>query len=396
MKSLAITIAAVSLMVAMDANAVQTTYGLTLDAKATSYRQDPDSYELPGFGLGGEAGLDDEGFSLNHSEVSMQVDTEHATIKFTTAIEEDDADIDAELEELYIESVGLGNGFTARAGRFFTSVGYQNQQHAHAWDFADAPLVYRGFWGKQYIDDGLRLSWIAPTDLFIELGLDALDGGEYPSGSHSWDGIDAYVAFANFGGDIDESHSWQAGATYYSADVDDRLSGGHDHGGDEEEETPSFSGDSDVLGLNFVYKWAPNGNYRNRNFKFQSELFIRDDNGDVVMKGSDPLETTTYRGKQKGIYLQGIYQFKPQWRTGMRFDYLTSDNKGSDAEVLEEAGLDDEGINPKRWSVMLDYAPSEMRRWRLQFNRDKSYERNDNQILLQYVISFGAHGAHTF
>jgi hypothetical protein len=383
-------------MFSVDANAVNTSFGLTLDGKITSYRQDPDAYELPGFGLGGEAGLDDEGFSLNHSEFSMRVDAQYLTAKLTTVIEEDDGDIDAELEELYLESVGLGNGITLRAGRYFSGIGYLNQQHIHSWDFSDAPLVYRGFWGKQYIDDGLRLSWVAPTDIFMELGLDALNGGEYPSGSHDWDGVDTHVVFANFGDDIDNSQSWQAGFSYYSANVDDRLSGGHQHGGGGLAEIPSFTGDSDVIGLNFIYKWAPDGNYRNRNFKLQSELFLRDEDGDVTLKGSSPLETTTYRGKQKGLYIQGVYQFKPQWRAGLRFDYLTSDNKGSDAEVLEEASLDDEGINPKRFGVMLDYAPTEMSRWRLQFNRDESYEREDNQIMLQYVISLGAHGAHTF
>jgi len=395
-KVFVIPVVVTGLFLAFEANAAQVSYGLTLDGKVTAYRQDPEEYELPGFGLGGEAGLDDEGFSLNHSEFSMQIEAEHLVAKMTTVIEEDDGDIDAVLEELYLESRGLGNGLTVRGGRFFSSVGYLNQQHPHAWDFADAPLVYRGFWGRQYIDDGLRVSWLAPTDIFMDLGIDALDGGDYPSGSNAWDGIDAHVLFANFGGDFDQSQSWQAGATYYSADVEQRLSGGHQHGGAGATEIPSFTGDSNVLGLNLVYKWAPNGNYRNRNFKFQTELFIRDEDGDVILKDSSPLETTTYRGKQKGLYVQGVYQFKPQWRAGLRYDFLTSDNKGSDTDVLEEASLDDEGINPKRWSAMLDYAPDEMSRWRLQFNRDESYKREDNQILLQYVVSFGAHGAHTF
>lgn len=397
MKFYLLPILVVGYLSAAASHAAEVSYGLTLNGKITDYRQDPEEYELPGFGLGGEAGLDDKGFSLNHSEFTMQVDTEYATAKMTVVFPEDDGDIDAELEELYLESVGLGNGLTLRAGQFFAGVGYLNQQHPHAWDFADAPLAYRGFWGRNYIDRGLRINWVAPTDMFVELGLDALNGGGYPAGSsNSWDGVDAHVAYVNFGDDIGTEHSWQAGVSYYNADVDDRESGGHHHGGDEEEETPSFSGDSDVVGLNLVYKWAPDGNFRNRYFKLQSELFIRDEDGDVVMKGSNPLETTTYRGDQRGFYVQGVYQFKPQWRAGMRLDYLTSDNKGSDAEVMEEASLDDEGINPKRWSAMLDYAPSEMSRWRIQYNRDKSYEREDNQILLQYVHSFGAHGAHTY
>ncbi len=377
-------------------HATEVSYGLTLDGKYTSYRQKPENYELPGFGLGGEAGLDDKGFSLNHSELTIQIDAEHLTAKVTTVIAEQDGDIEAELEEMYLETVGLGNGISIRAGRFFSGVGYLNQQHAHAWDFTDAPLVYRGMWGKQYIDDGIRFNWVAPTDMFVELGVDLLNGSKYPAGSETWDGIDSRVVYANFGDDIGTDHSWQAGISRYSANVEARRSGGHSHGGAAATETPSFTGDSDVWGLNLVYKWAPNGNYRNTNFKLQSELFVRDEDGNVDMEGSNPFETTTYKGKQKGMYVQGIYQFKPQWRAGMRYDYLKSSNKGSDAGVMEEAALDNEGISPKRWSLMLDYAPAETSRWRLQLNRDKSYERPDNQIMLQYVVSFGAHGAHTF
>lgn len=396
MKNYALPILMAGLISTPHSYAAKVSYGLTLDGKYIDYRQDPENYELPGFGLGGEAGLDDKGFSLNHSEVTMQVDAEHVMAKVTVAVEEEDGDLTPELEELYLETVGLGNGFTLRAGRFFSAVGYLNQQHAHAWDFADAPLAYRGIWGRQYIDEGLRVNWVAPTDMFVELGADLLNGGEYPAGSEDWDGVDARVLYANIGDDIGTSHSWQAGFSYYSADVEDRVSGGHAHGGGGATEVPNFTGDSDVVGLNLVYKWAPDGNYRNTNFKLQTELFVRDEDGDVILRGSSPLETTTYKGKQKGLYVQGVYQFMPQWRAGLRYDYLSSDNKGSDADVLEEASLDDEGISPKRWSVMLDYSPKETSRWRLQFNRDKSYERTDNQLILQYVVSFGAHGAHTF
>ena len=42
-----------------------------------------------------------------------------------------------------------------------------NNQHAHAWDFADAPLIYRALFGDQYGDDGLQFSYVVPADLFV-------------------------------------------------------------------------------------------------------------------------------------------------------------------------------------------------------------------------------------
>ena len=46
---------------------------------------------------------------------------------------------------------------------------------------------------------------------------------------------------------------------------------------------------------------------------------------------------------------------------------------------------------------MLDFNPSEFSRVRLQLARDRSrIGAPDNQLLLQYQMSLGAHGAHGF
>ena len=46
---------------------------------------------------------------------------------------------------------------------------------------------------------------------------------------------------------------------------------------------------------------------------------------------------------------------------------------------------------------MLDYSPSEFSRVRLQFARDRARDGvTDNQSVLQYQMSLGAHGAHGF
>lgn len=375
---------------------------LILDGQYASYNNEPADYELPGFTLGGEAGLPEEGFTLGHSELTLSANIDDKFFgQFNLAFAEHEGEVETEIEEAFFETVGLGQGFTVRGGRFFSGLGYLNLQHKHAWDFNDAPLVYAGIFGNKYLDDGVRVSWVAPTDLFLEFGAELFSGSHFPaSGEHS--GAGSKVAFVNIGGDIGASHSWQSGISYFYADVKDRESGGHDHGhkeGDAEEgevEIPSFTGDNDVIGLNLVYKWAPNGNYKNRNFKLQGEYFQREEDGIVSILNSEPLEQSSFDGDQKGYYLQAIYQFMPQWRAGLRYDRIESDNSGDDEEILEEAGLLDGGIKPKRTSVMLEWIPSEFSRIRLQYNRDKSYENEDDQIYLQYTFSLGSHGSHTF
>ena len=368
---------------------------LVLQGQYADFSQDPEAYELPGFMLGGEAGLHAAGFGLGHGELVMSSTIDDLYFgKLTLAIADHEGETEVELEEAYIETLGLGSGFTIKAGRYFSSLGYLNSQHIHAWDFVDAPLVYRALFGNQLIDDGLQLRWLAPTDLFFQVGLEAGRGERFPAGGAAKDGNGSLTAFAEIGGDVGDSHSWQAGFSHWSADVVGRASGSHAHGGGTE--IPTFTGDSDVSAIDMVWKWAPKGNVSERNLTLQFEYFLRNEKGSVDMVGSTSLETTTYDGEQRGWYGQAVYQFMPGWSAGLRYDRLDADNLGSDQEVLAEAGLDNEGHTPQRTSIMIDYARSEFSLIRLQFNRDESYEHSDNQIFVQYVVSMGAHGAHQF
>jgi len=366
-----------------------------LDGVYASYKNNPDDYALPGYALGGEAELAAEGFSLGHSEITLSNNIDDKFYgQFTIAIAEHDNEIEVELEEAFFETLSLGNGLAIRGGRFFSGIGYLNQQHEHAWDFYDAPLIYRGLFGNQYVDDGVRVSFVAPTDLFLELGAEAFAGKKFPAGGEPGN-IGSWTAFANLGGDVGVSHSWQAGLSYWNAEKIEREYGSHAHGA-AAVEVPLFAGDSDIVGLNAVYKWAPNGNYRDQNFKLQFEYFKRDDDGTLTLLDSNPLETSTLNSEQDGWYLQAVWQFAREWRAGLRYDALDSDAQGGDSDVLDEAGLLANGHKPERSSVMAEWVPSEFSRIRLQYNRDESYQQADDQVFLQYTFSIGAHGAHAF
>lgn len=364
------------------------------DGVYASYSNHPEDYALSGYALGGEAGLAAEGFSLGHSEITLSNNFDDKFFgKFTLAIAEHDGATEVELEEAFFETLALGNGFTLRGGRFYSAIGYLNQQHEHAWDFHDAPLIYRGLFANQYFDDGIRLSFIAPTELYIELGSEIFAGGQYPAGGeHS--GVGSWTAFVNLGGDVGVSHSWQTGVSYWSADRIEREYGGHAH--DAIGEIPLFAGDSNIVGFNAIYKWAPNGNYREQNVKLQFEYFDRDDDGSLTLLNSIPLEASMLTSQQHGWYVQALWQFVRSWRIGFRYDLADSDSTGSDATVLDEAGLVANGHTPKRSSLMAEWLPSEYSRIRLQYNRDESYPVVDDQVFLQYTFSMGAHGAHRY
>jgi len=389
------------------ANSFNPAISVVLDGRYASFDNEAEEYEIAGFALGGESGLGEEGFSVGHTEISASANIDDKFYgKITAALHEHDGTTEVELEEAFVQTLGLGHGLTAKAGRFLSGFGYLNEQHQHSWSFADAPLIYRGLFGNQLVDDGLQLSYIAPTDLFLEVGAEVFRGARFPSaGEHS--GVGAWSGFANIGGDIGTDHSWLVELGHWRAsDVQGRTTGGHAHeheGEDHDEhddhgvaEMPSFTGDSKINTVALIYKWARNGNLKNRHLTLQFEYFDRREAGTINLLNSDPFETTTYQGKQSGWYTQAVYQFMPQWQAGLRYDQLKSNNTGSEPDILAEAGLDNHGHTPRRYSAMLQWVPSEFSRIRLQYNRDKSSEHTDNQLFLQYTYSLGSHGAHQF
>jgi hypothetical protein len=222
------------------------------------------------------------------------------------------------------------------------------------------------------------------------------------SGGGNKNGFGAGSLFTHLGGDIGSSLAWQTGLSYLATSPQNRTYADLDSTGTSV--TDSFSGDSRLWVVDGVLKWAPNGNPTTNNFKLQGEYFRRNETGALTydtQAASLGTQSGSYRSRQSGWYLQGVYQFAPMWRVGYRYDQLNAGATGiglvntgaltaADFPILA-------GYNPKRDTWMIDWSPSEFSRLRLQFARD--YSRmgfTDNQIFLQYIVSMGAHGAHQF
>jgi len=380
---------------------------LILDARYTDINNS--ELELPGFQLGGEAGLPSNGFSTGHNELVMSANIDDTFFGIINmAIVHADGETEIELEEAYIETLTLGNGFTVKAGQFFSGIGYLNSIHDHAHDFADRPLVYDALFGGHLMDTGVQTTWVAPTDTYLTFGAEVTSGSNFPSGESEGNN-NGRAFFVKTGGDIGMSSSWQLGASYYESEFDVReAGGGHDHGGESEEaetiDNELLNGELDIAGIDFVYKWAPKGNNKNTNFKLQAEYFVKNESGLAEFVEGDASAEAMYDGKQEGFYVQTVYQFMPAWRVGLRYDHLKADNKFSDFEdngIDEEEFLEESGYgtadDPKKFSLMLDYAPSHFSRLRLQYSKlDNGHDETYDAITLQYSMSLGSHGAHTF
>ena len=373
---------------AQNGNAFNPKISLILDGSYAHYSSSAPQ-TVPGFLLSDGAGLRQEGISLGESELAIEANIDDQFHGWTTISLAPEGGV--HVEEAYINTLALPAGFAAKFGRFFSDIGYQNHQHAHAWEFVDAPLVYRAMLGGQLGDDGIQIRWLAPTDLFLEFGTELLRGAAFPAGGKHRDGIKAWTTYAHLGGDVGTGGSWRVGLSHLRANADQRPDGGT--------VTTDFSGKSQLTIVDTVYKWAPDGNPAVTNFVAQAEFFYRNEDGSVVYNPNGAANASLYNGHQRGFYVQGVYQFMPRWRVGLRYDRLSTSNTLNNAvpaTALET--LADNGSDPQRYSLMTDFSNSEFSRFRLQYSRDQSRpgQALDNQIFLQYIFSLGSHPAHQF
>ncbi len=349
---------------------------------------------IAGFLPAGHAHDTPRGFSLDHTELVMSASVDPYFNGYVNLALADEA---VNVEEAWFQTTA-GQGVTMKGGRFLSALGYQNERHPHAWDFADNNLVYRVLFGEAYAHEGVQFKWVAPTERFVEFGAEGGRGAAFPGTDRNRNGAGAYSLFAHTGGDLGASHSWRAGLSWLHARADARA-GGLDDLNDIEAET-FFSGKSMTGIADVVWKWAPDGNAHERNLTLAAEYFRRNERGrlrcadNTAGGGACDGSEDAYRSRQSGYYAQAIYQFMPHWRTGYRYEHL---NPGRIDFGANNAFLSTSGHKPTRHALMVDYSPSEFSRLRLQYVKDRSMAQQDeNQWVVQYIHSLGSHGAHKF
>ena len=384
--------AAVAATSGSGANAFNPAMSLILSGLYTHTSRDPKNYAISGFQLPSDAevGPGTRGLSLAESELGFAASIDPwlrgaANIALH-------ADNSVSVEEAYLQTTSLGNGLSLKAGRYFSGVGYLNPQHAHTWDFVDNPLAYQALLGTQYGDDGVQLSWLAPIDHYVELGAEIGRGRSFPGTDTGRNGAGMSAFTAHTGGDVGDSHNWRAGLSVLNAKADEQGLVATNAAGSTV--ANAFSGSTRVWIADAVWKWAPNGNATRTSFKLQGEYLHSTRSGSLVYDVGGADSVGAYRAVQSGWYLQAVYQFMPRWRVGLRTERL---NPGSPDYGLNASAFSVNDYKPRKSTLMLDFNPSEFSRVRLQFARDGSREgASDNQILLQYQMSLGAHGAHSY
>ncbi|HHF2950679.1 TPA: hypothetical protein ACPJ0E_000251 [Vibrio diabolicus] len=334
----------------------------------------------------------EEGFGLGHTELNLSSNIDDKFHGALTAVLESHGDeTELELEEAFIETLALPYGVNVRAGRFLSDFGYLNNQHMHTDSFVERPIAYRTFLGSHYYDDGVRANIVLPTDLYVKFGVEALSGNKMSS-VEDGSKVGVYTTTMKLGNDFSESSSWQFGLSYLRNENGKvKEFEDHDYGhGHEEEHDHSHAAavtGANLYGADFVWKWAPDGNYKYSNFTLSAEYMLLD--GVVDSKYKNDAESPD---NLSAYYVSGVYRFNPSWSTGLRYGEAESYDGHAHGDHMHFTALND-----KEMDAMIAWDSSHFGTIRAQFTRiDNQDSETDNVFTLQYVMTFGAHGAHAF
>nr|WP_246029077.1 hypothetical protein [Parashewanella tropica] len=349
----------------------------------------------------------EKGFGLGETELALSGNIDDAFYgKMTTVLVSDGSETEVELEEAFIQTMSLPAGFSIRGGRFLSDIGYLNSLHMHTDAFTDRPAVYRAFLGGHYFDDGLRLDYVAPTDLYWSMGVEALKGANMraKNDEHKTKEVGIYTAYTKFGGDINDSSSWMMGLSYLNNqngiaelhheeddDHGDEHKGedkhsGHDHGA-------KYTG-KNLYGVDAVYKWAPNGNFKYQHFTLSGEYFRMTD-----LFSADEHQHDLDDKSHQGWYVSGVYQWSPKWSTGLRYgrvDVQVAHEHEEDGK--HEVELERQSL--KETEFQISYHHSHFSTIRLQYTNQQGQESlkptDEHSVTLQFIMTLGAHSAHQF
>lgn len=332
----------------------------------------------------------EQGLGLGHSDITLRGPLGAALeAQATAAAHTHDGRLELELEEAWAQTRALPGGLQLRVGRFSSQLGYLNEQHPHADDFVQRPLLHRAFLGGHWYDDGLRLNWTAATDLYLRLGLEVFRGRQLVDGAASRR-PGALVLSSRIGGDIGRSQSWQAGLSLLhnrreaNAHDDDHEGHGHGHGHEVEEEHrhghgASYSGRRMWL-AELAWKWAPQGNNRQEQVRISVEHAQIEQLGRLARRSD----------RHHATYASAVWRFAPAWEVGARHDLLRVRQPHGDH-------FHDGRLRETAW--MLAYKPTHAQTVRMQFTQQRDrggFDAANHAVQFQYILNFGAHASHAF
>ena len=336
------------------------------------------------------------GFTLPNEEIFLDgaVDPYFKGVADIVFKLDQDNATEVELEEVYLTTSSLPWNLQAKAGQFFSEFGRINQQHPHAWDFVDQPLVIGRMFGPEGLrNPGARLSWLVPTPFYSELFLTAQNshGGTAFSFRNTEDALFGRTPVdrpVRNPGDL--LYVPRYVASYDLTDSQTIVAGVSGAFGPNASATDTRT---QIYGADLYWKWKPP--WQSGGFPFLSwqteALGRRYEAGAGLLERAGMATVALPRETlfDWGVYSQLLYGFRPRWVAGLRGDWVSGD-RGTFSP-------DENRADRFRISPDLTFYPTEFSKLRLQYNYDHGQLRgDDSSVWMQVEFLLGSHAAHKF
>ncbi len=262
-----------------------------------------------------------------------------------------------DVEEAYLTTLNLPGGLQLRAGKFFSPLGRQNQQHPHVWDFIDAPLARnRLVAGEVLSGPGVDVAWLAPLPWFAELHLagQGTKPFDVPGAEERLTGMARLLQYFPLG------TATTLGVGFSAARRDEASGGGF----------------RDLGAADLYLRWRP--------LETRSYLTLQ---GEVYTRKFRNIEGGR---SDTGGFAQLFWRQDAHYGYGVRYD---------DAPVGPAFGAAEDVASgtERRYGAVAIWYPSEFQRLRLQVSYDQRPDRQDGvEVLLALELGIGSHGAHPF
>jgi hypothetical protein len=286
-----------------------------------------------------------------------------------------------EFEEGYATTLGLPANLQLRAGKFLTRFGRQNQQHPHAWDFADQPLVMGKFFGP----DNNRGPGLEVSDLlsFLPWYAEVVLSGSTPDVVNPNAAVPNLQLFRDpFGTRTPLDITYVAALKQFFPLSDDfSLAFGLSSLLAPSDATFGNHARTEIFGTDLYLKYRPIG---------AASFTIVSLTVEAMYRRRFNYEGPAVDLHDAGGYAQLFWRFAQRWGAGLRYDMASG--------VEGDAASPDWTRPHHRGSVALTFWPTEFSRIRLQGNYFRSLDSPDatTSVFLAFEFAAGAHGAHAF
>ncbi len=293
-----------------------------------------------------------QGIELNFSSA---IDP-YATAEFYPVFEGPRGQLNAKIEEAYIETLSLPFNLQLKAGKFRQAFGRVNPIHRHALPVIDVPLAYETFFGEAMIDQGASLSWLIPNPSFYqELIVEITRGpGESPLFARSDGNVPMKMAHLKNFWSLTDNATLELGLSAAS-------------GSNEAGET------SKLGGIDITYIWKPIQFNTYQSFEWQNELYVSN------------VETTPNNDINSwGMYSWMKYQLSRRWFVTGMYSY---------AEDPVTPDIEEQAISATfGWYATefqkLEFGPK--------ISTGNGFSDTAFSGLFRWVFVIGEHGAHQY